>query len=73
MEVDDMMQESLKMKDFKHLNVLNLIGVTIDAGESPYIIMPYMANGNLLSFLKKERPNLTIAEDAGDDSEMVGY
>ena len=66
-DIDDMLKESLKMKDFKHLNVLNLIGVSIDAGESPYIVMPYMANGSLLSYLKKERPNLTIAEGAGDE------
>ena len=57
------------MKDFDHLNVLSLIGVSIDAGESPYIVMPYMANGSLLSYLKKERPNLTIA--VGSDEDMV--
>ena len=65
------MKESLKMKGFEHPNVLNLIGVSIDTGESPYIIMPYMANGSLLSYLKKERPMLTIAEGAGD--EMVSW
>ena len=57
------------MKDFDHPNVLSLIGVSIDAGESPYIVMPYMANGSLLSYLKKERPNLTIA--VGADEDMV--
>ena len=66
-DVEDMMKESMKMKDFDHPNVLNLIGVSIDAGESPHIVMPYMANGSLLSFLKKERPNLTVAEGAGDE------
>ena len=26
----------------------------------PYIILPYMANGSLLSYLKKERSNVTV-------------
>jgi len=62
-----MMEESLKMKTFSHPHVLSLIGVCIDAGESPYIVMPYMANGSLLAYLRRERPNLTIAEGASED------
>ena len=59
------------MKALSHPHILNLIGVGIDAGESPYIIMPYMANGSLLLYLRKERPNLTIAEEASGD--LVSY
>ena len=55
------------MQKFNHLHVLSLIGVCIDAGEVPYIIMPYMANGSLLAYLKKERPHLTVAEEAGEE------
>ena len=66
-----MIEESLKMKSLNHPHVLSLTGVSIDAGDAPYIVMPYMANGSLLSFLRKERPNLTIAQDA--DMELVGY
>ena len=69
-DVSSIAEESLKMKNLKHPNVLNLIGVSVDAGPSPYIVTPYMANGSLLSFLKKERPRLTIVEDASD-SELV--
>ena len=61
------MEESQKMERFRHPHVLNLIGVCIDAGEAPYIIMPYMAHGSLLSYLRKERPHLTIAEEAGSE------
>ena len=35
-----MMSESIKMKHFDHPNVISLIGVCIDAGPAPYIIMP---------------------------------
>ena len=52
------------MKNFKHPNVLNMIGISLDTGVSPYIVMPYMANGSLLAYLKKVRPNLTVQEDA---------
>ena len=66
-DVNELMEESLKMKALSHPNILNLIGVSIDAGDSPYIVMPYMANGSLLSYLRKERPNLTIAVGASVD------
>ena len=63
-DIDDLLKESEKMIKFKHLHVLNLIGVCIDSGKAPFIIMPYMANGSLLTYLKKERPKLTIAQGA---------
>ncbi len=66
-DIDNMMQEAIKMKSFSHLNVLGLIGVSIDAGEAPYIVMPYMANGSLLAYLRKERVNLTIAMGASEE------
>ena len=58
------------MHDFDHPNVLKLSGVCLDGGPAPYIIMPFMANGSLNSYLKKEResilldPELTSPEDA---------
>ena len=61
------MEESVKMKQFNHPNVMNLIGVCIDGGPAPYIVMPFMANGSLLSYLRKERPNLLLDETADED------
>ncbi len=55
------------MMQFDHLHVMNLIGVCIDLAETPYIIMPYMANGSLLGYLKKERPHLTISKEVGEE------
>ena len=46
---------------------MNLIGVCINAGPAPYIVMPFMANGSLLSYLRKERPNLILDETADED------
>ena len=64
----DLLSESEKMRNFSHPNILSLIGVCIDAGEAPYIVMPFMSNGSLLTYLRKERPNLTIAEEAEQET-----
>ena len=60
-------EESLKMSRFKHPHVMGLIGVCLDAGPAPYIVMPYMANGCLLDYLKKERKNIVLTEIVDDD------
>ena len=59
------------MKHFDHPNVLHLIGVCLDAGPAPYVVMPYMANGSLLHYLKKERNNLVLP--VGVDEDVVSY
>ena len=64
------MEESLIMKNFDHPNVLNLIGVCVDGGPLPLLVVPFMANGSLLDYLKRERPKLTTA--AGANSDLVG-
>ena len=65
--VDSLMEESIKMKSFTHPNVLGLIGVCIDAGPAPYIVMPYMGNGSLLKYLKKERSQFVVDISADED------
>ena len=70
-DIDELLKESEKMKSFKHPNVLSLIGVSIDAGEAPFIVMPFMTNGSLLAYLRKERPHLTIAEEASAEDQLV--
>ena len=61
------MEESAKMSSFDHPNILSLIGVCLDLGQAPYIVMPFMTRGSLLFYLKKERPNLTIIENSDND------
>ena len=63
----DMVEESKKMQGFEHPHVLNIIGVCVDAGRAPYIITPFMANGSLLAYIKKEKMNLVVPNDAADD------
>ena len=59
------------MHTFKHPNVLELSGLCLDGGPAPYIIMPFMTNGSLLSYLKEERGNLVFDLDASDSESMV--
>ena len=50
------------MKDFNHPHIMSLIGVCLDAGVG--VVMPYMANGSVLSYLKKEREALLLQDEA---------
>ena len=59
------------MSRFKHPHVMSLIGVCLDAGPAPYIIMPYMANGCLLDYLRRERSSLVIAEGVKDEQVTI--
>ena len=48
----------MKMKKFKHDNVMTLIGVCIDSDGSPMVVLPYMDNGDLLSYMRKHNPDM---------------
>ena len=55
------------MQEFHHPHVMTLIGVYLDAGPGVSIVMPYMSNGSLLDYLKKERDLLQLDEDSEID------
>ena len=67
------MKESEKMQGFEHPHVLSIIGVCVDAGPAPYIVMPFMANGSLLAYIKKEKMNLVVPIDASVDELASSY
>ena len=70
--VRDMLKECSEMSKFNHPNILTLKGVCLDGGPAPYIIMPFMANGSLLAYLKKNRKSIVISsEDAGREGSEV--
>ena len=70
--VNDLLKECTKMYEFDHPNVLKLIGVCLDGGPAPYIIMPFMAHGSLLSYLRKERKELVLEPSTSlDEAEVV--
>ena len=65
-DVTNMLAEIAKMEDLRHPNVMSLIGVHLDMRTGLSIVMPFMANGNLLEYLKQERHALYL-----DDSTEV--
>ena len=67
-DVHNMTDEILKMKHFDHPNVMTLIGVCVSIGGGPAIIMPYMENGSLLSYLRKDKKNITTSDDQDLDT-----
>lgn len=62
-------EEILKMCYFKHLNVMTLVGVCLAPSQQentsvgPSIVMPYMAMGSLLEYLRREAEDLFAASD----------
>ena len=62
-----MMCEVNKMQDLHHPHVMSLIGVCLDAGPGIAIVMPYMANGSLFDYLKRERSILELDDDCEID------
>ena len=56
------------MKSFVHPHVMGILGICLD-GHVPYIVMPFMANGSLHSYLRKHRAELLISED--EDADLV--
>ncbi len=68
-DMQSMLSEISQMKDLSHPNVMSLLGVCINAAQGLSIIMPYMANGSLLDYLKKERKTLYL--DFGAETDTV--
>ena len=54
------------MKAFVHPHVMGIFGICF-AGQVPYVVMPFMANGSLYSYLKKHRAELLISEEKDID------
>ncbi|CAI8011508.1 Tyrosine-protein kinase receptor UFO, partial [Geodia barretti] len=50
-EKENLLKEMSKMASFQHKNVMTLIGVCLD-GEMPLIIMPFMAKGSVLEYVR---------------------
>ena len=66
-DMQSMFSEAIQMVELSHPNVMSLIGVCVDGTQGPSIVMPYMANGSLLDYLKKERKNLYLEFDAEEE------
>ena len=62
-DIERMIKEVSAMLNFKHPNVMSLIGVCLD-GEMPLIILPFMSNGSVLEFVKSHGEELFLCSHA---------
>ena len=68
LDPSNFLKECLKMKAFVHPHVMGILGICL-AGQIPYVVMPFMANGSLHTYLRKHRMELLISED--EDTVLV--
>lgn len=54
-EITEFIKEAKLMNNFKHRHILQLIGVCLD-NDPNFIVMELMEEGDLLSYLRKNRP-----------------
>ncbi len=66
-DIQFLISEIIKMKDFNHPHVMPLIGVCLDAGPGVSMVMPHMTNGSVLDYLKKERSNLKLNDNCSKE------
>ena len=62
------LKECRKIKAFVHPHVMSILGICL-SGQVPYVVMPFMANDNLQTYLRKHRMELLISED--EDTDLV--
>ena len=61
-------EESQTMARFDHPNVMQLVGVAISqVQQTLYVVMPFMSQGSLLSYLRKYRADLTVENEESKD------
>ena len=71
-ELKNFLEESSIMCSFSHPNVLGMEGVCLDKeSQSPYLILPFMKNGDLKTYLRKKRSISMVDLDYPDVSTAV--
>jgi len=58
-DVDEMalkgfLEEAMFLAEYEHVNILTTLGVMWKAGDRPYVVLPYMAKGDLCKLLQKQ-------------------
>ena len=51
----EFLREGLTMARFNHFNVLPLIGIGFEDNKAPFIVTPYMLNGDLRTWLRTKK------------------
>ena len=59
-------KEISTMLNFKHPNVMSLVGVCVDR-EVPLLIMPFMSNGSILEYVRHHKQDLLLTSESTDE------
>ena len=62
-DLQNMAEEITKMHGLDHPNVMTLLGICFNDNSAPCIIMSYMANGSLLSYVRRHKGTLVLLDD----------
>ena len=54
------------MKYLEHENVLKANGVSLDNNRNPVLILPYVVNGDLAAYLRRENQPLCYSQEIAD-------
>ena len=68
-DIRNLEKEVMKMQYFKHPNVMSLFGVCENFYDGPAVVMPFMANGSVLDYLRRERKSLVV--DGEEEKSVV--
>jgi len=58
----EFLYEANRMKDFSHGNILSLIGVSWDPSRKAMVLLPFMKNGDLRSYISNEKNRPTVRQ-----------
>ncbi|CAM6031887.1 unnamed protein product, partial [Sphagnum compactum] len=61
-DIESFLQEGLLMKKFEHCNVLKLRGICFDEDNFPLVLLPFMSEGDLLSYIRNTENILTLED-----------
>ena len=61
--IKSILHEGILMKNFDHPNVLNVLGVGFNTDNKlPFVILPFMVNGDLKTYLKRKHQKTTAID-----------
>ena len=66
-DVKLLIKEIAKMVHFNHPNVMTLTGVVLDDRGAPLLVMPYMAKGTLLTYVRDNKTQFLCENEEEPD------
>lgn len=58
--LETILRESVVMSNFNHPRLVSLIGLCLNSRTNPIVVLPFMMNGNLRTYIKDKSRVVTI-------------